>query len=176
MSVSSQHPFSSHLNILGYCYQPGFLAPLINRNRSETRKEIQARLYSGPCCSSREQKQVTGSLACSLAKGGQVCSSYGVRVGAGPGVGPEGWLRCSAHPFGGSVCRGQAQYPAFAPGSSEVAVEFFWSFCIFLSIICINCTCMQLFLIPSSFFVFCCLRRRLSRCKHYSKGSQPASL
>ena len=32
-----------------------------------------------------------------------------------PGVGPEGWLRCFAHPLGGVACRGRAQYPAFAP-------------------------------------------------------------
>ena len=32
-----------------------------------------------------------------------------------PGVGPEGWLRCFAHPLGGVVCRGHAQYPVFAP-------------------------------------------------------------
>ena len=45
-----------------------------------------------------------------------------------PGVRPEGWLRWFAHPLGGVVCRGHAQYPAFvpafAPGSSKVAVGF----------------------------------------------------
>ena len=45
-----------------------------------------------------------------------------MRIGAGPGVGPEGWLRWSARPFGGAECRGHAQCPAFAPSSSEVAV------------------------------------------------------
>ena len=51
-----------------------------------------------------------------------------------PGVGPERWLRWFAHPFGGVVCRGHVQYPAFAlhpvfvPGSSEVAVGFFGLF------------------------------------------------
>ena len=53
----------------------------------------------------------------------------------------------------------------------------FWSFCIFLSIICPNCACTQLFLVPYGFFVFCFSRRRLSRCKHCSRGSQvPAGL
>ena len=42
----------------------------------------------------------------------------------GPGVGLEGWLRCFAHPFGGGVCKGHGQHPAFAPSSSEVAVVF----------------------------------------------------
>ena len=35
---------------------------------------------------------------------------------------PEGWLRWLAHAFGGAVCGRHAQCPAFAPGSSEVAV------------------------------------------------------
>ena len=39
-----------------------------------------------------------------------------------PGVGLEGWLRWSAHPFGGIVCRGHVQCPAFAPSFSEVAL------------------------------------------------------
>ena len=37
----------------------------------------------------------------------------------------DGWLRWSAHPCGGTECRGPAQDPAFAPGSSEVAVGWF---------------------------------------------------
>ena len=41
-----------------------------------------------------------------------------------PGVGPEGWLRWSAHPFGGVGCRRHVQYATFAPGSSEVTVGF----------------------------------------------------
>ena len=72
-----------------------------------------------------EREQVTGALACSLPKGGQTCSFYGVRVEVCPGVGLEGRrLRWAAHPLGGVVCRGHAQCPAFAPGSSEVAVGF----------------------------------------------------
>ena len=42
-----------------------------------------------------------------------------------PGLRLEGWLRCFAHPYGGGECKGHAQYPAFAPGSSEVAVVLF---------------------------------------------------
>ena len=45
-----------------------------------------------------------------------------------PGVGLEVWLGWSAHPLGGAVCRGHAQYPAFAPGSLEVAVGLFGLF------------------------------------------------
>ena len=54
---------------------------------------------------------------------GQAASLYGVRVGVCPGVRPEGWVRCFAHPLGGVECSGHGQYPVFAPGSSEVAVE-----------------------------------------------------
>ena len=39
-----------------------------------------------------------------------------------PGVVPEGWLRCFAHPLAGVVCSRYAQYPAFAPGCSKVTV------------------------------------------------------
>ena len=45
-----------------------------------------------------------------------------------PGVRLDGWLRCFAHFLCDGVCRGHAQYPAFAPGSSEVAVGFFKTF------------------------------------------------
>ena len=31
-----------------------------------------------------------------------------------PGVWPEGWIRCFAHPSGGVECKGHAQYAAFA--------------------------------------------------------------
>ena len=62
------------------------------------------------------------------------------------------------------MCRDHVQYPAFAPGTSETAVGF-WLPCI-LYIICPTCACMQLFLAPYFFLVFCCSRRHLFRCKH----------
>ena len=58
-----------------------------------------------------------------------------LRVGADPGVRPEGWLGWSAHPFGGLVCWGCARYPAFGLVSSEVAVGFLEFFRIFLLMI-----------------------------------------
>ena len=70
----------------------------------------------------QRRKQVTGSLARSRV--GRAGSLHGVRLGVCPGVGQEGWLRWSAHPFGGVECRGHVRYPVFAPGSSEVAVRF----------------------------------------------------
>ena len=68
----TQCPPGHQLGIFGtqLCYRPGFLASLINRNRSEARQEIQARLYWGPCRSPREQEQVTGFLAPSPGLGG----------------------------------------------------------------------------------------------------------
>ena len=51
-----------------------------------------------------------------------------VRVEVCSGVGSEGWLRWFAHPLGGAACRGHAQYPAFVPGSLEVAVGLFGLF------------------------------------------------
>ena len=47
-------------------------------------------------------------------------------VGVCSGIGLEGWLRWFTHPFGGIVCRGHVQYPAFPPDSLEVAIGF-WS-------------------------------------------------
>ena len=80
------------------CYQPGFLASLINRNWSEARQEIQARFCWGPCYSRGEGGQTIVSLAWSLLKGsGELVPYMRVRVGVCPGVGPEGWLRCFSH-------------------------------------------------------------------------------
>ena len=118
------------------------------------------------------QKQVTGSLASSLSAE-QAGPSHGVRVEVRPGVRLEGWL---AHLFGG-VCRGHAQYSAFAldtlfllPALQKWQLGFFGSFFNLLSIICPSCACTQLYLVPCSLFVFCCWRRHLSRCKPRRKG------
>ena len=96
------------------------------------------------------------------------------------GIRPEEWVAWFAHAFlGGVVCRGHAQYPGFAPGSSEVALGLFVSFLVFLylpSRICPKCPCKQLLLVPYSFFVFCCSKTGLSRCKHSctaAKGPRP---
>lgn len=66
-------------------------------------------------------------------EGGRAAPLNGVRVGL------EGWLRGSAHPPGGAVCRDRAQCPAFAPSTSEAAVGF-WPFCVLLF--------MRLFVVP----------------------------
>ena len=88
-----------------------------------------------------KQKQIAVSLACFLGCG-QAGSLYGVRVGASPGVWPEGWLRWFAHPFGGALHRGLAQYPEFAPDTlllllalQKLQLVFFSFFHILLTII-----------------------------------------
>ena len=54
----------------------------------------------------------------------------------------------------------------------KVAVGFFGLFVTFGSRICPNCTCTQLFLVPYSFFVFCCSRRGVSKCKNCSTAAK----
>ena len=114
---------------------------------------------------------------------GWVGSLYGGRVGACSGVELEGWLRWFAYPSDGVECKGHMQYPAFAPNTHFFLPALqkwqldFGALCIFLSIICSSCTCTQLFLVPYSFFVFCCSKRHLSRYQHSSKGPRiPACL
>ena len=93
---------------------------------------FQARFYWAPAAAGGDWEEIAGSLACLLPEdGGKACSLYGMRVGVCSRVRLEGWLRWFAHPLAGVLCRGHAQYPAFAPGSSKVAVGFFWSFSMF---------------------------------------------
>ena len=114
----------------------------------------------------QEGAETSNRFPCSLPKEGRAGSLYGVRVGTGPGVGPEGCLRWLAHPFGDVVCRGHVQDPAFAPNTlfllpapQKWQLGFFclfvWSFCILLSRTCPNCVCTQLFSVPmvSLYFV-----------------------
>ena len=104
-------------------------------------RKIQARLCWGSCCSRGEQKQTIVSTAFLFLgwewwwEVEQAVSLYGVRVGSIPGVWPEGWLRWSAHPFGGGV---------FAEGMYSTLLLFltpqkeqlgFWSFSILLLVI-----------------------------------------
>ena len=102
---------------------------------------------------------------------------WGLRVC--PGVGPEGWLRCFAHPLGGVVSGGMCSTPLLLQAFQKWQLGFLVSLYL-LSRICPNCPYMQLILVPYSFFVFCCWRRGVSRCRHCStaaKGprSQPVS-
>lgn len=93
--------------------------------------------------------------------------------GRGRGRGPKGRPVWSARPLGGAVRRDHVQLPAFAPGSSGVALSL-WPFCILLFTMCLNCPCMWLSLVLYSFFAFCCWGRHLSRskCRRPNRGSQ----
>ena len=135
----------------------------------------------------QERVKTSNMFPCSLPERGWAGSLYGVRIGVCPGVRPEGCLRCFAHPFDGVEVQGVCAAPCFCSWHRVFRSRLFrsgswvfWSFCILLSIICPNCTCTQLFLVPYSFFVFCCSRRGVSSCKYCStatKGprSQPVS-
>ena len=141
---------------------PGLWPSPISRNWLEARQEIQARLCWGPCCSRREQEKTTGSFTL---WGGWACFLYGMCSG----LRLEGWLRWTAHPLGGGVYRGMFSTLLLLLillqdiqkrhlGFSGLYVSFVQN----LS----NCACTQLFLVSHSFFVFCYLRRGVSRCKH----------
>ena len=109
-----------------------------------------------------------------LGGGWRASSLNKVKVGVDWWVGPEGQLRWSAHPLSGTVCRCvYTQHPVLLP-APQLDFGLFISF---VSLIWPNCACRQLLLVPYSFFVFYCSRRRLSRSKHCSKGFQvPACL
>lgn len=80
-----------------------------------------------------------------------------------PYMGLEPWLRWSAHPLGGAVCRDQGSWV--------------WGLFASCSQMAPSAACTQLFLVPSSFFEFHGSQRHLFQGKHCSKGSQvPACL
>ena len=83
-------------------------------------RKIHVRLYGAPAVAAGSENKQQVSLAFFLTVGRQwqACTLCGVRVGAGPGMRPERWLKSSAHLFDVGVCRGNALF------SSEVAVGF----------------------------------------------------
>ena len=103
-----------------------------------------------------------------------------------PGVGLEGWLRCFAHPSGGVVCWGHAQYPAFAPDTllllwalQKWQLGYFGLFVSFVQ----NLPQLHMHLVIFSHIQFLCILLLEERCvqvqalQHCSKGSQvPACL
>ena len=76
-------------------------------------------------------------------------------------MGMETWLRLPAPRPGWRCVHGACQHPVFAPvtvlllPAHQKRQLSFCSFCILLLLIC---TCKQVFLVPYSFFVFCCSR------------------
>ena len=97
-----------------------------------------------------------------------------------PGLWPEGWLSCFAYPLGSIVCRGHAQYPAFAPDplillhTPQNGSWVFWSLWIFCPEFAPTAHA-QLFLVPYGLFVFCCLRCIQVQALQQSPRSQPVS-
>lgn len=92
-------------------------------------------------------------------------------VGADQWVRSEGWLRWSAHPLGGAVCRDHAASTLLLLLEPQKWQLGFGRFCTSFFIICPGCTCRQLFSACYGFFVFCCWSSHLPRCKHCSTGS-----
>ena len=90
----------------------------------------------------------------------------------GSRFGLEGWLGWSTHPLGFAVFRGHTAVSCFCSGhlrSSSWVFGLFVSCCSkFVPIAHVH----SYFLVPYSFFIFCCPRKHLSRCKHCSQGSQ----
>ena len=72
-----------------FCYQLGSWTFPNNRNWLEARQEIQARLYWGLCCSSGDQWQTLGSLACSFPK---LVPYVGWGLGCAQGSGQRGGI------------------------------------------------------------------------------------
>lgn len=87
---------------------------------------------------------------------------YGVRVEVGSRVEPKGG---QSIPLGMVYARGMHSTQLLLSAAQKWQLGF-WSF-----IICSNCICMQLFLVPYRFSVFHCWRC-LSSCKCCSKESQ----
>ena len=126
-------------------------------------------LSSSSSSSIEEREQATSSFDCLLPKG----------VGKLVPFMEWGWECVQRSSWSGGL--GALPTPlvvACVQGACTVLLSLqkwqldFWSFCILLYIICPNRTYVQLFLVPYSFFIFCCLRRHLSRFKHCGKGLQ----
>ena len=130
-------------------------------------------LYWGSYHSRREQKQAIGSLPHLLTYwGGWAGSLCRVTLGVDQA---GGMARVVCPPLCWYCVQGVCIVPCYCYKLLRGGIWVFGLFCILLSIICPNCACTQLFLVPSSFFVFCCWRRCLSKCKHCSKWPQVQS-
>ena len=112
------------LELLSEVLLPTRVLGLLNQFKlSGARQEIQAKFSWGPFCSRVEWEQTTCSLTCSLFKEAELVSCVGMRVEVFVGVRLEGWLRWFAQHFVVLCAGGHAQYSAFAPGFSKVAVQ-----------------------------------------------------
>ena len=114
-------------------------------------------------------KQVTGSLE-RRGKEGQAgsltCSENGCVQGPHQSRGLDSWPTPLVVSSAGGICNTLLLLPTpcCCPQLFRSNSWSFGSFCFLLSRICLSWACAQLFLVPYSFFVFCCSRRHLSRC------------
>ena len=83
----------------------------------------------------------------------------------------ERWLRCFVHLLLGGVSRGMGHTLLLLRTLQKWQLDLLVSLYL-LSRICSYCTCMQLFLVPYNCFLFCCLRRGVSSCKHCSTAAK----
>ena len=119
--------------------------------------------FTGALLQQGKWEQATGSLA----QGRQAGSLYGVMAGVCPGVRQEELYRWFARPFSGVECRGHAYMLHLHPALQKLGLG---SLFISLSIICSNCTCIQVI------FSFCrdfLVRETFVRYKPWNKLSQP---
>ena len=83
-------------------------------------------------------------------------------------------------PLGGAVCTGHAQLslkPLFLlQALQKWQLDFGVSFYLLGPEFAPTTACMHLFLVPYSFFIFCCSWRGESGCKHCSRRSHVADL
>jgi len=96
----------------------------------------------------------------------------------------RGWLRHFAHPSGGVECRGMLRTllllltPSFCSWLFRSGSRGFLVSVSFVQNFPQPLACTWLFLTPYNFFLFCCSRSGVYRCKHcsnWSKGSQLVS-
>ena len=138
----------------------------------------------GPLMPQGKPELTTDSLACLLPKaGGKLILHRGYGEWCVQGLGCRGGLGVLLARLGGVLCRRHTQSSAFAPNTlsllqapQKLAVGLFGLFVSFGSRICPNCACAQLLLVPCSFFVFCCSKRDVSRCRHCSIAARVPGL
>ena len=154
------------------------LSPSIDTDYRPDRKSRRGFIGTPAAAIGSKNKQPVPSLACSLG-GGRLIPSYLAwgqeRV---RGLGWRDGLGSFAHCSGDIDYRRAyavpcfyCQHPVFAPGSSKAAVGLFL---VFLYLLVQDLPQLQhalLFLVPHSFFVFCCSWRCVSSFKQCSKGS-----
>ena len=145
---------------------------------NEARQDVQAKLLgapSAPAAGGGGGVKTSNSSLPRSPRQGELVLSVGCGWGQVQGSGWRGGFDALPTPSV-ALCTGcMCNIPVLLPAFQKWQLGF-WSFCV-LSIIHPNCTYTLLFLLPYSFFVFCCSRRHLSRCKHCKKGPQvPARL